>query len=112
MVDSNSLDDMFKTLRNTEPYLADNGFTSAVLVRLPEAKQLPLWLKNLIMLVFTTIGSAITASQVPLVEKLPIMDMLSAASSSLLSLSTLGIAAISTFVISYIIIWMAQNDSI
>jgi hypothetical protein len=112
MVESNNLDDMFSTLRNTEPYLADNGFTSGVLARLPEAKQLPAWLTSLIMLVFTAIGSAIAASQAPLVEKFSFMELLSLATSSLVSLTTLGIAAISTFVISYIIIWLAQNDSI
>ena len=112
MVDSNNLDHMFNTLRNTEPYLADNGFTSGVLARLPEAKQLPAWLTNLIMLGFTTIGSAIAASQASMLEKLPLMELLSLTTSSLFSLSTLGIAAVTTFVTSYIIIWMAQNDSI
>jgi hypothetical protein len=112
MVDSNNLDHMFNTLRNTEPYLADNGFTSGVLARLPEAKQLPAWLTNLIMLGFTAIGSAIAASQAPILEKLSVMELLSQTTSSLFSLTTLGFAAVTTFVTSYIIIWMAQNDSI
>jgi hypothetical protein len=103
---SNNLDEMFNTLRSTEPYLADDGFTSAVIVRLPEAQQLPAWLSNLIMLGFTAFGSAIAAWQ------LPAMKLVSFPTSSLISLPVLGIAAVSTFVFSYIVVWMAQNDSI
>ena len=106
MMNSNNFDEMLSTLRSTEPYLADDGFTSGVMARLPEARQLPFWLTNLILLGFTATGSAIAAWQ------LPVMKLVSFTTSSLLSLPVLGIAAISTFVISYIVIWLAQNDSI
>jgi hypothetical protein len=106
MVNSNNLDELFGALRSTEPYLPDDGFTSAVIARIPEAQQLPAWLSNLIMLSFTAIGSAIAASQ------LPVMKIFTFNFSSLLSLPVLGVAALSTFIISYIAIWMAQNDSI
>jgi hypothetical protein len=113
MMNSNNFDEMLGTLRSTEPYLADDGFTSGVMARLPEARQLPSWLTNLIMLGFTAIGSAIAAWQLPMTAwQLPVMKLVSFTTSSLLSLSVLGIAAISTFVISYIVIWLAQNDSI
>ena len=112
MIRSNNLDDMLNTLRSTEPYLADDGFTSGVIARLPEARQLPFWLTNLILLGFTAIGSAIAA------WPLPVMKLVSFTTTSIPSLSVigslpvLGVAAISTFLISYIVIWLAQNDSI
>ena len=112
MIRSNNLDEMLNTLRSTEPYLADDGFTSGVIARLPEARQLPFWLTNLILLGFTATGSAIAAWQ------LPVMKLVSFTTTSIQSLSVigslpvLGVAAIGTFLISYIVIWLAQNDSI
>ncbi|MCZ6525585.1 MAG: hypothetical protein O6928_03360 [Gammaproteobacteria bacterium] len=114
MVNSNNLDEMLNTLRSTEPYLADDGFTSGVIAMLPEARQLPFWLTNLIMLGFTAIGSAIAAWQLPVMKLVSFTatSTLSLPTTSTLSLAVLGTAAISTFLISYIVIWLAQNDSI
>ena len=130
MINSNNLDEMLNTLRSTEPYLADDGFTSGVIAILPEARQLPFWLTNLIMLGFTAIGSAIAAWQLPVMKlvsfattstlslpttstlSLPTTSTLSLPTTSILSLAFLGAAAISTFLVSYVVIWLAQNDSI
>ncbi len=118
MVNANNLDEMFNTLRNTEPYLADDGFTSGVIAMLPEAKQLPLWITNLILLGFTAVGSAVAAWQFPVMKlisltkssipSLPAIGSLPATG----SLAVLGVAAIGTFMASYVVIWLAQNDSI
>lgn len=107
-----SFDDMLAALRSTEPYLADDGFTSGVIARLPEARQLPLWLTNLIMLGFTAAGSAIAAWQLPLMKLVSFATTSIPSLASIPSLPVLGVAAISTFLISYIVIWLAQNDSI
>jgi hypothetical protein len=106
MKEADNFDDMLNTLRSTEPYLADDGFSSAIIARLPEARQLPGWLSNLILLGFTAVASAIVAWQ------LPVMKLTSFPVSSLISLPVLGTASVSTFVLSYIIIWMAQNETI
>ena len=68
MVDTKNIDELFNTLRTTEPYLEDDGFTSAIMARLPEAKELPAWLACLIQLGFTAIGSAIAAWILPVAE--------------------------------------------
>lgn len=114
MINSNNLDEMLNTLRSTEPYLADDGFTSGVIAILPEARQLPFWLTNLIMLGFTAIGSAIAAWQLPVMKLISFAttSTLSLPTTSTLSLAFLGAAAISTFLVSYVVIWLAQNDSI
>lgn len=104
MMNSNNFDEMLTALLSTEPYLADNGFTSGVIARLPEARQLPFWLTNLILLGFTATGSAIAAWQ------LPVMKLVSFTTTSILSLPVLGIAAIGTFLLSYIVIWLENSD--
>lgn len=111
-MNSTNFDNMLGALRSTEPYLADDGFTSAVIARLPEARQLPFWLTNLIMLGFTAAGSAIAAWQLPVVKLLSFTSTSIASLASISPLPVLGVAAISTFLMSYIVIWLAQNDSI
>ena len=113
MMNSDNLDDMLATLRDSEPYLSDDGFTSGVIARLPEARQLPFWLTTLIMLGFTATGSAIVAWETPVIKLVAFAtNYVSIATSNLLSLSMLGIAAGVTMLISYAVIWLAQNDSI
>lgn len=59
------LDLMFRELRTTEPYLNDNGFTAVVMAQLPAQRELPMWVKNLLLLGATLLGSAIVATQLP-----------------------------------------------
>jgi|GEM_PF-6021445 len=52
-------------LRRTEPVIADEAFVAAVMTRLPASRTLPAWLKNVILLIATALGSAIVAWHVP-----------------------------------------------
>lgn len=59
------IDKLFAELRTSEPYLADGGFSAVVMAQLPSNRELPLWLKNLILLGATALGSSIVAMQLP-----------------------------------------------
>ena len=59
------IDNLFAELRTSEPYLADSGFTAVVMAQLPRSRELPLWVKNLMLLSATALGSAIVATQLP-----------------------------------------------
>ncbi len=59
------IDNLCAELRISEPYLADSGFTAVVMAQLPRTRELPLGIKNLILLAATTLGSAIVAMQLP-----------------------------------------------
>ena len=109
---SDNLDDMFTTMRTTEPYFEDDGFTSAVMARLPEAKQLPTWLANLILLGFTTLGSSLAAWQLPVFKWFGALQSSSIAIPLVNPVYALGTAALMTFLASYVVIWLAQNDTI
>ncbi len=112
-MNASNFDDMLATLRGTEPYPSDDGFSSGVIARLPEARKLPFWLTTLIMLGFTATGSAIVAWETPVIKLVAFAtNNVSVATSNLLSLPALGIAAGVTMFISYAVIWLAQNDSI
>ena len=108
----NNFDDLLGNLRESEPYIADDGFTSGIIARLPEVEQLPVWLSNLILLVFTATGSGIAAWQ------LPTDKMVSYTTSSLTSfpsfnlIPALGVGALVTFLLAYVVVWLAHNDSI
>ena len=112
MQNMNNFDDLLGNLRETEPYIADEGFSSGIIARLPEAKQLPGWLSNMILLIFTAAGSGIAAWQ------LPTAKIVSVATSSITSLPAfnsipvLGAGATITFLLAYVIVWLAHNDAI
>ncbi len=112
MATPDNLDDLFATMRTTEPYFDDDGFTSAVMARIPEATQLPTWLANLILLGFTTLGSALAAWQLPISSWIGALKGASFQIPVFSPLYTLGTAALMTFVASYVVIWLAQNDTI
>ena len=59
------IDNLSAELRISEPYLADSGFTAVVMAQLPRSRELPLWIKNLMLLGATALGSAIVAIQLP-----------------------------------------------
>lgn len=112
MVTTNNLDDLFTTLQSTEPYLEDDGFTTGVMARLPEATQLPGWVSNLILLVFTCIGSALAAWQLPVWKGIDAVNFTLPQIPAISPLPILGAAVLLTFVSSYVVIWLAQNDTI
>ncbi len=79
------IDNVFAELRGSEPYLADAGFTDVVMAQLPTNRELPFWLKNLILLAAAALGSIMVAMQLPTggnlvstllsVASLPALDM-------------------------------------
>ena len=101
-----NLDNIFAQLRRTEPHLPDEGFTRAVLVQLPEPYELPLWIKNLLLLGATGIGSAIAAWQMPAVKLSQLMAMHG------MLLPALGIAATVVYLLSGTVIWAARKEVI
>ena len=104
-----NIDNLIAELRSTEPYLADSGFTAVVMSQLPGNRELPLLLKNLILLGATTLGSAIVVTQLPAgnlaslllsVASLPALDL-----QSVLAMATqnLPIILIASVAFSYIL---------
>jgi hypothetical protein len=99
----NELDDLFRTARANEPYLTDAGFTAGVLARLPRPRELPLWLKNVVLLAATAAGSALAAWQLPVA---PLAAELGALT---LHPMMLAAAAIAVYLGSYAAIWAADR---
>lgn len=102
----NDLDQLFQELRQTEPYLPDTGFTAAVIVQLPRRNELPLWIKNLLLLAATAAGSAVVAWQLPAAELLSFM------ASSTLTPQFLGAATIAVYLFSYAAVWVSQQSGV
>ncbi|MBI2992758.1 MAG: hypothetical protein HYY48_01110 [Gammaproteobacteria bacterium] len=101
----NDIDNLFSELRRTEPYLSDAGFASAVMAQVPRRRELPMWVKNLLLLSATVAGSAVVAWQLPAVE------LVSLITSMKLSLQTFAAAAITVYLFSYGAIWVAEKNN-
>jgi anti-sigma factor RsiW len=56
MIDDETLD---RQLREAMPYIDDEGFTARVMARLPAARREPRWLRAMIFLGLTVLGSGI-----------------------------------------------------
>jgi hypothetical protein len=56
MIDDDTLD---RQLRDAVPYIDDDGFTAGVMARLPEPRREPRWLRPMILLGVTLLGSAV-----------------------------------------------------
>jgi hypothetical protein len=56
MIDDETLD---RQLREAMPYIDDEGFTARVMARLPAARREPRWLRAMILLGLTILGSGI-----------------------------------------------------
>src|SRR4029077_21289182 len=56
MIDDETLD---RQLREATPYIDDEGFTARVMARLPAARREPRWLRAMILLGLTVLGSGI-----------------------------------------------------
>ncbi len=112
MQGTNNFDDLLGNLRESEPYIADEGFTSGIIARLPETEQLPLWLSNLILLVFTAIGSGIVAWQLPVARIVSITTSSITSLPAFSSITVLGVGATISFLLAYVIIWLVHNDAI
>ena len=56
MIDDETLD---RQLREAAPYIDDDGFTARVMARLPAARREPRWLRAMILLGMTLLGSGV-----------------------------------------------------
>src|SRR5437764_3704651 len=56
MIDDETLD---RQLREAAPYIDDNGFTARVMARLPAARREPRWLRAMILMGMTLLGSGV-----------------------------------------------------
>jgi hypothetical protein len=56
MIDDETLD---RQLREAAPYIDDEGFSARVMARLPAARREPRWLRAMILLGLTLLGSGI-----------------------------------------------------
>jgi len=56
MIDDETLD---RQLREAAPYIDDEGFTARVMVRLPTARREPRWLRTMILIGVTALGSGV-----------------------------------------------------
>jgi hypothetical protein len=56
MIDDETLD---RQLREAMPYIDDEGFTARVMARLPAARRDPRWLRAMILLGLTLLGSGV-----------------------------------------------------
>ena len=116
MSSTNDFESLLGALRNTEPYIADAGFSAAVISRVATTSRLPGWLANLILLAFTAIGSALVAWITPLGGQLTLS--VTQAVTSILSvqgvffLPTIAGAAAGMFLLTCTVIWLSQSDAI
>ena len=56
MIDDDTLD---RQLRDAAPYIDDEGFTARVIARLPAARPEPRWLRAMVLLGLTVLGSGV-----------------------------------------------------
>ena len=99
-----NIDSVAAQLRQSEPYFDDHGFTAAVLAALPEDRQLPLWVKNLIMVGATAAGSAVVAWQMAGLHLEPLLGQVS------FGYTTIGAAAVFVYAFSSATVWVARRE--
>jgi hypothetical protein len=56
MIDDDTLD---RQLRDAAPYIDDEGFTAHVIARLPAVRREPRWLRAMVLLGLTVLGSGV-----------------------------------------------------
>lgn len=102
----NKFDKLLAEIRHSEPYLQDNGFAAGVPARLPEARELPLRLKNTILLLFTALGSCLSAWQ------FPVYKLVGVTVTDLFTYPVLAAAGFLMFALSCAITWLSESDYI
>jgi hypothetical protein len=100
----NDIESVIGQLRRTEPYFEDRGFTAAVLAALPEGRELPLWVKNLIMIGATAAGSAVVAWQMSDLRPEVLLSQVT------LDYTTIGIAALFVYAFSSATVWVVRRE--
>ncbi|MDJ0926510.1 MAG: hypothetical protein QNJ73_02575 [Gammaproteobacteria bacterium] len=63
--DNDRLNRIAARLRQSEPEVPDRGFSNAVMAQLPTARQLPVWIRNTLLLAATMLGAVAAAAQLP-----------------------------------------------
>ena len=102
--DQDSIDMMFKNLRESEPYLPGEDFMAAVMAELPQPVVLPAWKKNVLLLTATVIGSGLAASILP-AGAIPVNEIISQLTTQIVNLKTLAIAGVAIFALGGSAIW-------
>ena len=97
MKDDQALDKFFSEIRSSDPYIDDDGFTLGVLNSLPAARELPLWIKNSILMLATLLGTAMAAWQ------LPVMELISSIATASVSIPMLIAIVAATYAMSFIV---------
>jgi len=100
----NDIDSVLAAMRRSEPYFEDHGFTAAVLAALPEERQLPLWVKNLMMVGATAAGSGVVAWQAAGLRPEALLSQIS------LDYTTIGLAALLVYAFSSATVWIARRE--
>jgi hypothetical protein len=98
------IDSLVAQLRRSEPYFEDRGFTAAVLAALPEERELPLWVKNLIMVGATTAASAVVAWQMSGLRLESLLGQVS------FDYMTIGAAALFVYAFSSAAVWVVRRE--
>ena len=98
--DQDSIDMMFKNLRESEPYLPGEDFMAAVMAELPQPVVLPAWKKNVLLLTATVIGSGLAASILP-AGAIPVNEIISQLTTQIVNLKTLAIAGVAIFALAH-----------
>src|SRR3990172_2412639 len=104
MTQTDKLEALFATMRQSEPYLPDDGFTARVMANLPKVRELPEWQKNGILLAFTALGSALAA------WPLPVDAIIGFPLANLLPLPVIGAIGAAMFLLSGAIVSMTEID--
>jgi len=100
------IDSVLAAMRRSEPYFEDHGFTAAVLAALPEERELPLWVKNLIMLAATMAGSGLAAWQLSGMRLDALLDGVS------LNYATIATAALFVYAFTSAAVWTVRREMI
>jgi hypothetical protein len=98
------IDGILARMKRSEPYFEDRGFTAAVLAALPEDRELPLWVKNLIMVGATAAGSGVVAWQAAGLKPEALLSQLS------LNTTTVAVAALFVYAFSSAMVWVVRRE--
>ena len=100
----NDIDTMLVAMRRSEPYFESHGFTAAVLAALPEERELPLWIKNLMVVGATAAGSAVVAWQAAGIRPEALLPQIT------LNTTTIGVAALCVYAFSSAMVWTVRRE--
>ena len=108
-----SLDALFRAARNTEAYLADDGFSDRVMTSLPTTSghNLTSWKKNTLIIGSAALGSATAAMLTPAIN-LPVGEILASFSSFSIGAGLLLSVTAGLFCLSGLALWVNHKELI